>query len=114
MAAAHLEKYQSKDREFYFDYESTPPGPIVRSREEVLKKLVKTILAVILKCQTPNNKHQRRFTAMDDKILFLYNQGMTTGQIVITFKEMYGADVSAAPISKVTDAVIEQVVEWQS
>jgi putative transposase len=29
-------------------------------------------------------------------------------------KEMYGADVSAALISKVTDAVLEQVVEWQS
>jgi transposase-like protein len=27
---------------------------------------------------------------------------------------MYGADVSAALISKVTDAVIEQVIEWQS
>ncbi len=59
-------------------------------------------------------KHQRRFTSMDDKILFLYAQGMTTREIVTTFKEMYGADVSAALISKVTDAVIEQVVEWQS
>ena len=59
-------------------------------------------------------KHQTRFTSMDDKILFLYAQGMTTREIVTTFKEMYGADVSASLISKVTDAVIEQVVEWQS
>jgi transposase-like protein len=59
-------------------------------------------------------KHQRRFTSMDDKILFLYAQGMTTREIVTTFKEMYGADVSATLISKVTAAVIEQVVEWQS
>ena len=59
-------------------------------------------------------KHQRRFTSMDDKILFLYAQGMTTREIVTTFKEMYGADVSAALISKVTDAVMEQVIEWQS
>ena len=29
-------------------------------------------------------------------------------------KEMYGADASPALISKVTDAVIEEVVEWQS
>jgi len=28
--------------------------------------------------------------------------------------KMYGADVSATLITKVTDAVIEQVVEWQS
>jgi len=59
-------------------------------------------------------KRQRRFTSMDDKILFLYAQGMTTREIVATFKELYGADVSATLISKVTDAVLEQVVEWQS
>jgi len=59
-------------------------------------------------------KHQRRFTSMDDKILFLYAQGMTTREIVTTFKEMYGADASPALISKVTDAVIDEVIEWQS
>ncbi len=59
-------------------------------------------------------KKQRRFTSMSDKILFLYAQGMTTREIVKTFKEMYDADVSASLISKVTDAVIEHVVEWQS
>lgn len=59
-------------------------------------------------------KGQRRFTAMDDKILFLYAQGMTTREIVATFKEMYGADVSASLVSSVTDAVIDQVVDWQS
>ena len=59
-------------------------------------------------------KGQRRFTAMDDKILFLYAQGMTTREIVTTFKEMYGADVSASLVSKVTDAVIDQVTDWQS
>ena len=59
-------------------------------------------------------KHQTRFNSMDDKILSLYAKGMTTREIVATFKEMYDADVSAPLISKVTDAVIEHVVEWQS
>ena len=59
-------------------------------------------------------KHQTRFTSMDDKILSLYAKGMTTREIVATFKEMYGAEVSATLISKVTDAVIDQVIEWQS
>ena len=59
-------------------------------------------------------KKQRRFTSMSDKILFLYSQGMTTRDIVSTFKDLYDADVSATLISKVTDAVIEQVIEWQS
>ena len=43
-------------------------------------------------------KHQTRFTSMDDKILSLYAKGMTTREIVATFKEMYGADVSPADI----------------
>lgn len=59
-------------------------------------------------------KQQTRFTSMDDKILSLYAKGMTTREIVATFKEMYGADVSPTLVSKVTDAVIDQVVEWQS
>ena len=59
-------------------------------------------------------KHQRRLTAMDDKILCLYAKGMTTREIVATFKEMYDAEVSATLISKVTDAVLEQVVTWQT
>ena len=59
-------------------------------------------------------KNQTRFTSMDDKILSLYAKGMTTREIVATFKEMYDADISATLISKVTDSVIERVVEWQS
>ena len=59
-------------------------------------------------------KQQTRLTGMDDKILFLYAQGMTTREICKTFKELYDADVSASLISKVTNAVMEQVVEWQS
>ena len=59
-------------------------------------------------------KQQTRFTSMDDKIFSLYAKGMTTREIAATFKEMYGADVSASLISKVTDNVLEKVTEWQS
>ncbi len=59
-------------------------------------------------------KNQTRFTSMDDKILYLYSKGMTTREIVSTFKEMYDADVSPTLISRVTDAVIAHVVEWQA
>jgi len=59
-------------------------------------------------------KNQTRITQMDSQILSLYAKGMTTREIVATFKEMYDADVSATLISKVTDAVKEQVTEWQN
>jgi putative transposase len=35
-------------------------------------------------------KHQSRFTSMDDKILWLYAQGMSTREIVAAFDEWYG------------------------
>lgn len=59
-------------------------------------------------------KNQTRITQMDSQILSLYARGMTAREIVATFKEMYDADVSPALISKVTDAVKEQVAEWQN
>lgn len=59
-------------------------------------------------------KNQTRITQMDSQILSLYAKGMTTREIVATFKEMYDADVSPTLISKVTDAVKEQVTEWQN
>ena len=59
-------------------------------------------------------KSQTRITQMDSQILSLYAKGMTTRDIVATFKEMYDADVSPTLISKVTDAVKEQVIEWQN
>ncbi|AXF75297.1 IS256 family transposase [Erwinia tracheiphila] len=59
-------------------------------------------------------KNQTRIAQMDSQILSLYAKGMTMREIVDTFKEMYDADVSPALISKVTDAVKEQVAEWQN
>ncbi|OKU30511.1 IS256 family transposase [Escherichia coli] len=59
-------------------------------------------------------KNQTRITGIDNQILSLYAKGMTTREIAAAFKELYDADVSPALISKVTDAVMEQIVEWQN
>ena len=58
--------------------------------------------------------HQRRFTGFDDKILSMYARGMTTREIQGHLEEIYGVEVSPSLISSVTDAVIEEVREWQS
>ena len=58
-------------------------------------------------------KGQTRFTEFDDQILALYARGMTTRDIAAVFKEMYSADVSHTLISRVTDAVIDEVQAWQ-
>lgn len=59
-------------------------------------------------------KHQRRLPSMSDKILSLYAKGMTIREIQDTFLEMYDAEVSPTLISRVTDSVIDTVIEWQS
>ncbi|OZA94942.1 MAG: IS256 family transposase, partial [Thiotrichales bacterium 34-46-19] len=60
-------------------------------------------------------KRQTRLTNFDDQILALYARGMTTTRdIVATFKEMYGADVSATLVSKVTESVLAKVSEWRT
>ena len=59
-------------------------------------------------------KGQSRVTGMDDQILSLYARGMSARDIVGAFQDMYGAEISAGLVSQVTNAVMEQVVEWQS
>jgi putative transposase len=59
-------------------------------------------------------KHQTRLTQFDDQILALYAKGMSTRDIVLFFRETYGAEVSETLVSRVTEAVIEQVEIWQS
>ncbi len=59
-------------------------------------------------------KHQRRLSGINEKILTLFAKGMTTRDIADAFKEMYEVDVSHALISKVTEAVMDEVKAWQS
>lgn len=59
-------------------------------------------------------KNQSRITEFDSQILALYAKGMTTRDIADAFKEMYGAEVSHSLISKVTDAVYDDVQAWQN
>lgn len=59
-------------------------------------------------------KRRRRLPGFDDKVLALYARGMTTREIQGHLKELYGVEVSPTLISAVTDAVLQDVDEWQS
>ena len=58
-------------------------------------------------------KYQRRFPDFDDKVVSMYARGMSTRAIRDHLEELYGIDVSPDLISAVTDAVLEEVAEWQ-
>ena len=49
----------------------------------------------------------------DDKILALYSRGLSTRDIEAHLAEIYGVGVGRDLVSRVTDAVMDDVREWQ-
>ncbi len=58
-------------------------------------------------------KRQRRFEGFDDKILALYSRGLSVRDIEAHLQEVYGVKVGRDLISRVTDAVMDDVRAWQ-
>jgi putative transposase len=59
-------------------------------------------------------KYQRRFPGFDAKIVSMYARGMSVREIQGHLRELYGIDASPDLISAVTDAVLEEIAEWQN
>ena len=59
-------------------------------------------------------KGQRRAGPVDEIILSLYARGLTTRDIQAHLEEAYGASVSPALISNITDVVQDEIVTWQT
>jgi len=59
-------------------------------------------------------KGQTRIDGIDDKIVGLYAAGLTVRDIQAHLLDLYGLKVSPDLISRVTDAVLDEVREWQS
>jgi putative transposase len=58
-------------------------------------------------------KYQRRLPGFDEKIVSMYARGMGTREIQGHLREFYGLDISPDLVSAVTDAVLDEVAEWQ-
>jgi putative transposase len=59
-------------------------------------------------------KRQTRWVGFDEKVIALYARGLTVREIQGHLAEIYGTDVSPDLISKITDAVLEDVKAWQT
>jgi transposase-like protein len=57
---------------------------------------------------------QTRLGGVNDRIIVLYARGMTTRDIRAHLREMYDVEVSPDLISRVTDAVVDELAEWQA
>jgi putative transposase len=58
-------------------------------------------------------KYSTDISAIEDKILFLYSQGMSTRDIQKTINEIYGTDVDDTKVSRITDKILPVLREWQ-
>lgn len=59
-------------------------------------------------------KRKRRLEGIDQIVLSLTARGLTTGEIVAYFDEVYGAKVSKDTISRITEKVTGELAEWSS
>lgn len=59
-------------------------------------------------------RHARRVGGFDAAVLSLYAKGLTTGEIQAHLAEIYGSEVSRELISKITDAVNEELAIWRN
>jgi putative transposase len=59
-------------------------------------------------------KYRRRLPGFDDKVISMYARGMTVREIQGHLAELYGIDVSPDLISAVTDAILDEIAEWQN
>jgi len=58
-------------------------------------------------------KHQTDVSSIEDKVIFLYSQGVSTRDIQKTMQEMYGIEVDDSRVSKITDKLLPVIREWQ-
>jgi putative transposase len=58
-------------------------------------------------------KGQSRLEGFNERIISLYARGMTVREVQAHLREIYGVEVSPDLISTVTDAVLEELREWQ-
>jgi len=101
-----------------------PPGGVGNHRNGHTAKTLQTELGAV-KVRTPRDraatfeprlvgKRQTRLAGLDEKILALYAGGMTVRDIAAHLSDLYGVEVGRDTISRITDAVLEDVEAWRS
>jgi putative transposase len=107
-----------------YELHAEPPGGAGNTRNGSMPKTLATEHGPV-RIRTPRDRNgsfapqlvrkgQRRFQGFDDKILALYARGLSTRDIEAHLAELYGVQVGRDLISRVTDAVLDDVRAWQS
>jgi putative transposase len=120
-----VERAMSAELTEHLGYErhQEPPGGTGNTRNGSTPKTLATEHGPV-RIETPRDrkgtfepkivrKGQRRFEGFDDKILALYSRGLSVRDIEAHLAEIYGVKVGRDLISRVTDAVMDDVRAWQ-
>jgi len=59
-------------------------------------------------------KYATTSNQLEEQIVAMYAKGMSTRDIEDHIKDIYGVDISANTVSKITDKIIPLIAEWQS
>lgn len=59
-------------------------------------------------------KYQTKSHNLEQQIIAMYQKGMSTRDIEDHLRDIYGVDASPALISRITDKIVPQMIEWQS
>jgi putative transposase len=101
-----------------------PPGGAGNHRNGHTAKTLQTDLGPV-EVRTPRDrqgsfepqlvgKRQTRLAGLDDRVLDLYAGGMSVRDIAAHLQGLYGVQIGRDTISRVTDAVLEDVAAWRS
>src|SRR5207247_6484668 len=107
-----------------YEHSQAPPGGAGNSRNGQPPKTVLTDQGPV-RVRSPRDrkgtfepkivgKRQTRWVGFDEKVIALYARGLTVREIQGHLAEIYGTEVSPDVISKITDAVLEDVKAWQN
>lgn len=59
-------------------------------------------------------KYKRDISGIEEKVVSLYARGMSTRDIHDQIKDLYGIEVSAELVSKITDKITPEIKAWQN
>lgn len=59
-------------------------------------------------------KYSRDISNLEEKVISMYGLGMSTRDINKHIQDIYGVDVSAEMVSKITDKIVPLIEEWQN
>lgn len=126
MTAALVQRAMDAEMSYHLDYEhgETPPEEQTNRRNGKTPKTIRTTRGAVT-ISVPRDregsfepalvpKHQRHFDGFDDQILALYARGLSTRDIQAFLKETYGVDVNPDLVTHVTDAIVDEMKNWQA